>query len=53
MSDHKCCGCGCGNKHKKAQSDVTSPNYQEEVSNKAHNKSPYGKDEPSTHTTYK
>lgn len=53
MSNHKCCGCDCENKHKKAHADITSPNYQHEVNSKAHNKSPYGKEEPSTHTTYK
>lgn len=53
MSDNKCCGCSCGSKHKKAETDVTSPNYKEEVNNKEHNKSPHGKEEPCTHTTHK
>lgn len=39
--------------HKKIKSDPTSSNYAKEINNKAHAKSPYGEDEPSTHTTYK
>ncbi|GAB6168039.1 hypothetical protein JCM1393_04990 [Clostridium carnis] len=33
--------------------DPTSPNYDKEVNNKGHEKSPYGENEPSPRTTYK
>lgn len=45
--------CNCGCKHNTAKSNPTSSNYSKEINNKAHQKSPFGKDEPSTHTTYK
>lgn len=35
------------------ESSPTSSNYSKEVKNKAHEKSPYGKKEPSPNTTYK
>lgn len=37
----------------KPTSDPSSRNYAKEVKNKANEKSPYGKDEPSNHTTFK
>lgn len=45
--------CNYGCKHKKTKADPTSPNYSKEINNKAHQKSPFGEDEPSTHTAYK
>lgn len=42
--------CNC---NKKDGLDPTSKCYKEKINNKAHEKSPYGTDEPSTHTTYK
>lgn len=38
---------------KKIKSDPSASNYSKNINNKAHNKSPYGEDEPSTRTTYK
>ncbi|MGG7175964.1 hypothetical protein ACQPU1_00120 [Clostridium paraputrificum] len=35
------------------ESDPTSTAYAKKINNKAHNNSPYGKNEPSTQTTYK
>lgn len=49
MSSKKCNSCG----YSKASPDPTSSKYSKEINNKAHSKSPYGTDEPSTHTTYK
>lgn len=49
MSSKKCHDCGCS----KPSSDPATPEYAEDMNNKAHSKSPYGKDEPSTRTTYK
>lgn len=37
----------------KTKSDPTSKKYAENINSKAHNKSPYGSDEPSTDTTFK
>lgn len=45
--------CNCDCKHKKTKSDPTSSNYSKEINNEAHQKSPFGEDEPSTHTNYK
>lgn len=44
--------CNC-HKSKKDDLDPTSPKYKENITNKAHEQSPFGTDEPSTHTTYK
>lgn len=44
---NKCTAC------KNNSSDPTSSNYAKDVKNKANEQSPYGEDEPSTHTTYK
>ena len=41
------------NSRKKSTSDPASRNYAKEVKNKENEKSPYGEDEPSAHTTYK
>lgn len=49
MSNKKCHDCGCS----KPSSNPSSPNYSKDMNNKAHSKSPYGVDDPSTHTTYK
>lgn len=49
MNTKKCHDCGCS----KPSSDPSSPKYAEDTNNKAHSKSPFGSDEPSTHTTYK
>lgn len=49
MSDKKCNNCDCS----KISSNPSSTKYAEDMNNKAHSKSPYGSDEPSTHTTYK
>jgi hypothetical protein len=37
----------------KPTSDPASRNYSKEVNNKAHEKSPFGTDEPSPRTTFK
>lgn len=37
----------------KTKSDPASRNYSKEVNNKAHEKSPFGDDEPSSHTEFK
>lgn len=37
----------------KPKSDPASRNYSKEVNNKAHEKSPFGDDEPSSHTEFK
>ena len=34
------------------KSDPSSSKYDDKVHNKAHNKSPFGEEEPSTHTKY-
>lgn len=34
-------------------SDPASRNYGKQINEKAHEKSPFGKDEPSPHTTFK
>lgn len=49
MSNKKCHNCRCS----KASSDPASSKYSEEMNNKAHSKSPYGTNEPSSQTTYK
>lgn len=49
MSNKKYPDCVCS----KPSSNPSSTNYAEDMNNKAHSKSPYGEDEPSTHTTYK
>lgn len=36
----------------KNKSDPSSSQYANKINSKAHNKSPYGEDEPSTHTKY-
>ena len=44
----------CKTKNKETtalKADPTLPKYQEGVKNKAHEHSPYGEKEPSTHTT--
>lgn len=33
--------------------DPTAPNYNKNINNKTHEKSPFGEKEPSTHTTFK
>lgn len=48
MSKKRCCG-NCSS----CSPDPTSPNYAEKLKNKANENSPYGKDEPSTHTKHK
>lgn len=40
-------------KHSQNKSDPSSPKYNEIINNNNHERSPYGKDEPSTHTTFK
>ena len=35
------------------KSDPSNKDYAEKVKNKANEKTPYGENEPSTHTTYK
>lgn len=40
-------------KNHKISQYPTSANYAEDVKNKAIKNSPYGRDEPSTHTDYK
>ncbi|WP_258049791.1 hypothetical protein [Clostridium weizhouense] len=37
----------------KSTSDVSSRNYPKKINNEEHQKSPYGKNEPSPRTTYK
>jgi hypothetical protein len=37
----------------KTKSDPSSRNYAKDVKNKANEKSPFGVDEPSDHTTFK
>lgn len=39
--------------NKVTNNDPTSPNYTKNITNKAHEKSPFGEKEPSTHTTFK
>lgn len=41
------------NSNETHNSDPSSPNYSKEMKNKANEKSPFGKDEPSTKTTFK
>lgn len=41
------------NKNNNSISNPTSSNYAKKIKNKANEKSPYGEDEPSIHTTYK
>lgn len=44
----------CNERKKKlSKPDPTSDGYSRTVLNKANNHSPYGKDEPSTHTQFK
>ncbi|WP_185966758.1 hypothetical protein [Clostridium sp. HBUAS56017] len=38
---------------KKIKSDPTSNNYSDKINSKAHEKSPFGENEPSNNTTYK
>ena len=41
------------NKNSNDVTNPSSPNYDKIIKNKANEKTPYGENEPSTHTTYK